>query len=253
MIRFGLIGKSLQHSFSKQYFTKKWAELGLSETYRYDNFELQSLNELDALIRNEKNLRGFNVTIPYKTEILAYCDDWSPEVEAIGACNTILVQRTGKDYRLRAFNTDVIGFDSYFDYLPLSISKAIIFGSGGASKAVQWVLKQRHISFQVVSRLKLSDNTLTYEELTNKHFREYPLLIQTTPVGMFPKLYETLPIPYDELDENNLLIDLIYNPAETLFLSKGRERGAKTWNGQPMLIRQAEAAWSIFQLEDSNF
>ncbi len=244
--QYGIIGYPLSHSFSPQYFTDKFNREGISDCF-YKTFELKSIDELPSLLAQENDLMGINVTIPYKEHIIPFLDQLSPEAAAIGAVNTVLVQRSSKRIRLIGDNTDWIGFQQ--SLLPLIQDKrprALVLGTGGSSKAVQFVLHRLGISYRMVSRQKGSD-VMTYDELANEGLTFYPLIINTTPLGMYPKIEELPALPYNQLTRRHILYDLIYNPAETRFLKHGAEAGALIQNGLDMLIRQAEAAWQIWQ------
>ncbi len=247
MKTFGLIGRNLSHSFSKSYFSKKWKIANCSHQYNYENFELSCLSELKKLITAHPDLQGFNVTIPYKEKILAHCSELSQEVKTIGAANTICIRRSGSDFFLSAHNTDVTGFAAYIEELASIPEQALILGTGGASKAVQWVLNQYGIGYRIVSRNKYGPDILQYENLNEEFIASHDLIINTTPLGMYPKKDEMPAIPYSGISAKHTLIDLIYNPSETLFLEQAKKRGARYFNGELMLITQAEEAWKIFQ------
>jgi shikimate dehydrogenase len=241
MRQFGLIGYPLGHSFSKRYFTEKFQELGLND-HVYETYPIESIEGFKSLVDSHSNLIGLNVTIPHKEAVIPFLDFKSPVVKAIGACNCIHI----KEGKLWGYNTDVIGFhrslQSSFPDLP---GKALILGTGGASKAVRYVLETLNISFQFVSRKK-TDSTLSYENLDAELIREYRLIINTTPLGMQPAISEAPPIPYEFIGDGHCLFDLIYNPATTVFLEKGRKRGAQIQNGLDMLVIQAEESWKIW-------
>lgn len=243
----GLIGKKLSHSFSKGYFANKFKELNLEGQFEYKNFELDNINEVKTLLANPQ-LIGFNVTIPYKEEIMPFLDEISIEAQSIGAVNT--VKKTAKGQWV-GYNTDVIGFDKALQEKiqaigNFNLQKALILGTGGAAKAVAWVLKNLNIDFQIVSRTK-HITTLTYEELDKEILQSVQLIINTTPLGMAANIAYYPNLNYTELGQQHLLYDLIYNPEQTLFLKKGTMAGAYTLNGYKMLIEQAEAAWEIWQ------
>ena len=251
---YGLLGKSLGHSFSKDYFTKKFSKLNLDHSYQ--NIEIQNIEDIIPYIKEHKNLKGFNVTVPYKEEILPFLDEIDITAKEVGAVNTVKIYDDG---RLKGFNTDVIGFESLLeettrlqDYKTTSRS-ALILGSGGASKAVQYVLNKKNIPYKIVSRsfklgMRNEELGISYEELNITGFRPYSIIINATPVGMFPNVYECLELPYSTADEHNIFIDLIYNPEETLFMKEGKAQGAAVYNGLTMLQEQAEAAWEIWKV-----
>jgi shikimate dehydrogenase len=238
MKRYGLVGHPLGHSFSKAYFTEKFEKDHLDCCYQ--NFDLQDIATLSNLLEQHPDLCGFNVTVPYKEAIIPYLDKLDPIAAEVGAVNTVKIL---SDRQLKGFNTDVIGVEEFC----ISHS-ALILGSGGASKAVQYALKKNDIFFHLVSR-DATRGDYTYSSLTTDVVRDHLVIINATPVGMFPKVDVAPLIPYDALTSNHILIDLIYNPEETLFLRKGRERGAVTFNGLKMLYAQAEAAWAIWNQE----
>lgn len=238
---YGLLGKTLKHSFSKAYFANKFHALSI-EDCKYENFELASINELPQLLIDYPSIRGLNVTIPYKEEVLPFLDEQNNIVKEIGACNCIKIS----EGKLIGYNTDVTGFQQSLEkYLEPDHKKALILGSGGAAKAVGYTLKTLGIDYRIVSRSK-TDSAITYDELEETLLKNHQLIINTSPMGMFPNIDEAPPIPYHFITSNHLLFDLIYNPKQTLFLKKGEERGAKTANGSEMLILQAEESWRIW-------
>lgn len=236
---FGLIGKSLEHSFSPVYFTDKFARLGLDHTYTA--FELSDINEFNSLIEKLPNLVGLNVTIPYKTTIIPFLSEMSEEAKAIGAVNTILVTSSGSI----GYNTDVIGFEKTLKGLRPQQTNALVLGTGGASNAVVHVLNKMGMEYRLISR-KPKGNQLGYAEVNKMMLREYPLIINTTPLGMYPNVEGKPDLPYQFLSERNLLLDLVYEPRVTSFLKEGLQRGARIKNGFEMLIQQAEASWAIW-------
>ena len=241
--KFGLIGKNISYSFSKQYFTEKFDRLGL-KTHSYQNFDLASLDDFEALIQNTVNLCGLNVTIPYKEAIMKFLDEIDDEALEIGAVNTIKISNDGK---LIGFNTDAFGFEnSIKPLLDEHHTKALILGTGGASKAIAFVLKKLKIEVLFVSRNPKGSEQISYHDLTKNHIDTHTILINCTPLGTFPEIKEYPNIPYKHLTEKHLLYDLIYNPAETAFLKKGTKKGSLTRNGYKMLELQAEKAWQIW-------
>lgn len=241
MKRFGLIGKTLKHSFSKGFFEKMFSEKGITDC-SYSNFELPSIDEFPNLITGNPELRGLNVTIPYKEEVLQYLNSKNEIVESIGACNCIKIE--GEE--LQGFNTDAVAFkNSLQKYLKPHHKCALVLGTGGASKAVQYALKQLNIDFLLVSRRK-QENQLGYENVSRDIIEAHQIIINTTPVGMFPNLDQDPPIPYKVLTPDHLLYDLIYNPAKTKFLQQGEEKGTQIINGYEMLVAQAEESWRIW-------
>jgi shikimate dehydrogenase len=238
---FGLIGYPLTHSFSKDYFAEKFKREAI-EHCRYENFQLAKITQLSKIIEDHPELEGLNVTIPYKESVLPYLDEKNELVRETGACNCIKLE----DRKLIGFNTDVIGFEtSLLAKLQPQHKSALILGTGGAAKAVEFVLKKNKIHFTNVSRRHL-ENSITYEHLTPAVLQENKLIINTTPVGMYPNVNEVLPLPFEAITPKHFLFDLIYNPAQTPFLKKGEERGAVIQNGYEMLVCQAEQSWKIW-------
>jgi len=241
MRRFGLIGYPLSHSFSKKYFEEKFLKENIRDC-NYQNFELENLDQLSVLLKSKTNLKGLNVTIPFKESVLSFLHNKEKVVEETGACNCIKIN----DGILTGYNTDVTGFrKSIREKLKPHHKKALLLGSGGASKAVQYVLKQLGIEFTIVSRRQI-ENGLQYNEVGKKTMNEHDLIINTTPIGMFPHIDDEPPIPYEHLTHKYLLYDLIYNPKKTKFLQKGEEQGAQILNGYQMLVIQAEESWRIW-------
>lgn len=242
-MQLGLIGKSLSHSFSKKYFEEKFKKENVNGSFK--NFELNIISEFPDVLKQNLNLIGLSVTVPYKEQIIPYLDEVSPEAKEIGAVNCIHFSE-GKTI---GYNTDVFGFKtSIKPFLEPKHSKALIFGTGGSSKAVAHALKQIGVEcFFVTSReYKKTPNTFFYYELSPIIFSQFLLLVNCTPVGMFPDPYETLAIPFSYVTDNHLAYDLIYNPTETVFLANCRDKGAVTINGLSMLQLQAEKAWEIW-------
>ncbi len=242
---FALVGRNISYSFSRGYFADKFAELELDD-HSYVNFDLQSLEELtDKISENKLVLRGMNVTIPYKLEVFDFLDEVDEEAKKVGAVNTIKIEKNGK---LIGFNTDVYGFQKSLEPLLKKHHKdALILGTGGASRAVAHVLESLDIEFAFVSRNKKDDgNYLQYDELNSELMNIYTLIINCTPLGTHPDIERAPDIPYSCLNEKHLLYDLIYNPSETTFLKRGKERGATIKNGLEMLEQQAEKAWEIW-------
>ena len=240
MRKFGLIGYPLTHSFSQRYFTEKFEREGWKDC-AYINYPIQSVYELKNILADNPDLEGLNVTIPYKQLVLRHLNHIS--TLPIHACNCLKI----KDGRTTAYNTDIIGFESsLLARLQPFHQKALILGNGGATEAVRYVLKKLSISYAIVSRKIHDGSTLTYGELTEEMVREHLLIVNTTPLGMYPHTEECPPIPYWALTSRHYLFDLIYNPARTLFLQKGEERGAVVENGHEMLILQAEESWRIW-------
>ena len=244
MRQFGLIGRSLRHSFSQTYFTQKFYSLGLHE-YSYELFELEHVRELTDLLASRPHLMGLNVTVPFKEIVLLYLDELSSSGSRVGAVNVIERQADG---RLVGHNTDYVGFrDSLRAFMPHRSSevRALVLGNGGAAKSVEVALHELRIPHWFVTRHPLGPG-LTYDDLTPELIAGHQLIINATPVGTFPNIDECPRIPYHALTGQHYLYDLVYNPTETLFLRKGREAGAHIKNGFEMLCLQAEAAWDIW-------
>lgn len=249
MQRYGLIGRKLEHSFSKDHFTKVFAKAGLKD-HRYDLFELADIAEFPGLLKKKPDLRGLNVTIPYKEAVIPYLDDLDPLAAAVGAVNTIVI----KDGKTKGYNTDVAGFRSLIGPMTGTLTdrgsdvkaRALVLGSGGASRAVAFVLREMGLRFRIVSRSR-ERGDLTWDLIDPTILRVCRLVINTTPLGMHPDAGSEPPLPYSALTSKHALIDLVYNPVETAFLRRGKEHGAKTAGGLGMLKVQAEEAWRIWQ------
>ena len=242
MRTFGLIGYPLSHSFSQKYFTEKFEKENISDC-EFRNFPLENLDDFSQLLKNNSALCGLSVTIPYKQRIIKYLAEVDDVAKQVGAVNCI---RVGN--KLSGHNTDVFGFEkSLTPLLKPHHRNALILGTGGAANAVAFVLRKLSIKFLFVTRSRMVEsNSITYEALTPEVFSEHTLIINTTPLGMFPNVNECPPIPYELLSGKHLLYDLVYNPEETLFLRKGKEKGAQIKNGLEMLHLQAEKAWEIW-------
>lgn len=242
---FGLIGYPLSHSFSKRYFTARFAAEGLSDRFAYELFPLMAVSELPALLQAYPQLRGLNVTLPYKSAVIPYLSSCAAEVDQIGAVNVIDITSAG----LRGYNTDVVGFEvslrGLLEKAAAAPAQALVLGSGGSSKAVCWVLQKLQIPYQRVSRQD-SETTISYAALDRDTFYNSRLIINTTPLGMYPAVNDCPPIRYDWLTSDHLLFDLVYNPEDTLFLQRGRAAGAQVQGGLEMLYAQAAAAWQIW-------
>jgi len=243
--QFGLIGYPLSHSFSQKFFTEKFLQENIVNA-QYTNFPIPSIESFAALWTEHPNVEGLNVTIPYKKEVIPFLQHSSPVVQAIKACNCIRKFNN----ELYGYNTDVIGFEkSLLPFLKPHHTHALILGTGGASAAVQWVLQKLNIQYQVVSRKgnAIDGNTnLTYEQLNKSIIEAHTLIINTSPLGMFPNLNEAPPIAYDAITPKHHLYDLVYNPTETLFMKNGLAKGATVQNGLAMLHIQAEESWAIW-------
>lgn len=239
---FGLIGYPLTHSFSKKYFTEKFEKEGLDDC-RYELFPIESITELPGLISQHPDLEGLNITIPYKKQVLPYLNHTAFIPAGLEACNCILFS----EGQLIGYNTDVVGFrESLRPVLRPDQQSALVLGNGGATAAVIFALQQLGISYHIVSRALQPGSDFTYQDLDQSIIQSHPIIINTTPVGMYPKEEYCPDIPYESIDERHLLFDLVYNPAQTLFLRKGAERGATIKNGEDMLLLQAEESWKIW-------
>ena len=249
MDKYGLIGVPLGHSFSRNFFNEKFENEGIKA--KYINFEIPQIEDLPEILASNPELKGLNVTIPYKQKVMAYLDELSPEAKAIGAVNVIRVSHKGKDVVLKGFNSDVIGFTKSIEpMLEPAHKKDLILGTGGASKAIEYGLKTLGLETLFVSRTK-KENTITYEEVTPEIIKEYNVIVNCTPLGMYPKADTCPDIPYEAMDGHTILYDLIYNPDETLFLTKGSKYGATTKNGLEMLLLQAFASWEFWNDTDN--
>lgn len=233
---FGLIGVNLEHSFSKKYFDNKFSELKLHEN-KYENFEINDLESLKKLL-TQNDIRGLNVTIPFKKKIISYLDKVSEDAKEVNAVNTIKIIN-GK---MLGYNTDTIGFEKSINKILNNRNKALILGDGGASNAVKYVLKKKNIKYTTVTR----NGEINYKSLNDEVIKESDLIINTTPLGTFPKINSFPKINYKMLNSKHLLYDLVYNPELTLFLKKGLEKGCKIKNGLEMLEMQAEESWKIW-------
>lgn len=242
MRRFGLIGYPLSHSFSQQYFTDKFRQLGITDCV-YENFPISQIEEFSIILREYPDLEGINITIPYKEKVISFLSKQTEVVKKTGACNCIHI--TGAE--LIGYNTDVIGFEqSLLPLLAPHHTNALVLGTGGAAKSVYYVLQKLGISYIEVSRHAGTAGQLTYQQVTPEIVSKHSLIINTTPLGMYPKTGECPALPYEAITPQHYLFDLIYNPEVTLFLQKGKERGAIIKNGGDMLTIQAEESWRIW-------
>ena len=247
MDKYGLIGYPLEHSFSRNYFNEKFRNERIDA--EYDNFEIPSIENFKEVLETTPNLRGLNVTIPYKEEVIRYLDELNAEARAIGAVNVIRVTHKGSKTVLKGFNSDVIGFTRSIESMlePLH-RKALILGTGGAAKAVDYGLKSLGLGTLFVSRTA-RPGVITYNDVTPDLIRSHKVIVNCTPLGMYPHVDSCPPLPYEAMDSHTLLYDLLYNPDETLFMQKGRQQGAITKNGLEMLLLQAFASWEMWQEE----
>jgi shikimate dehydrogenase len=243
-VKYGLVGKNISYSFSKNYFSEKFSMLQL-QNFIYENFDMQSIDSLPVILNeNRKSLKGLNITIPFKEEVFKYLDEVDDEAKTIGAVNTIKIL---DNYRLKGYNTDIYGFEnSLKPILQKHMKRALILGTGGASKAVAFVLNKLEITFKYVSRNPENKETITYQSIDDKIINKYYLIINCTPLGTFPEIEKLPDLPYEKLTNKHLLYDLIYNPSVSSFLQKGRDMGVAIKNGQEMLELQADRSWEIW-------
>lgn len=241
-VLFGLVGRDLSHSFSGNYFADKFRREQLNR-FSYELFPMASIGELPELLKRRPNLRGFNVTIPYKEQILPFLSERSPEAEAIGAVNTVVVLPDGS---MRGYNTDSGGFADAIEPLLLPTDKrALVLGTGGASKAVCHALKSLNIEATTASRQNLCQS-ISYKNLTPESLSQFEIIVNATPAGTFPNVDEIPPLPPEGIQSRHLVFDLVYNPAETRLLKTARLKGARTQNGYQMLVNQAEASFALW-------
>lgn len=246
MRRYGLIGYPLGHSFSKRFFEEKFAREGIADA-RYDLFPLPDIGHLPELIAENPDLCGLNVTIPHKQTVMRFLHELDETARAVGAVNTIRI----RDGRLTGFNTDVTGFEQSLANWPAfrrcKPTRACILGTGGAAGAVAYVLRKMQIGYVFVSRQPAGQNQISYEALNVRSAADFDLIVNTTPLGMYPEVDTCPPVPFDIFDARHLVYDLVYNPAETVLLRRAGTTGASVKNGLEMLHLQAEAAWNIWQ------
>lgn len=244
MVEFGLIGFPLGHSWSPKWFNDKFRQEGKTNK-EYRLFPLTRVDNFPALLMQEQNLSGLNVTTPYKEKIIPYLDDLDQTAREIGAVNTIKIFREGKRVHTKGFNTDAPGFEQTLNAIPANL-KALIIGTGGASRAVAFVLGKKDIPFTIVSRSPKGKDVISFQEMDRNLLAEHLLIINATPLGMLPASEQFPPIPYHLLTPEHWLYDLIYNPSQTTFLQKGKSAGANTINGYQMLVNQAVLSYEIF-------
>lgn len=243
---YGLIGKHLSHSWSEKYFGQKFANEHIPAKYQL--FPIESIELLPGLIERYPNLKGLNVTIPYKLSVIPFLTSLDREAKMAGSVNTVKIIRNEHGVSMVGYNTDISGFRSCLPKEIKSVKNlnALILGNGGASRSVRYVLRSEGICCTTVTRVSKKNDQLSYDTLSPFHIANNLLIINTTPVGMFPDVQNCPDIPYDLLTEQHLLIDLIYNPEVSLFLQKGLKKGARVVNGLHMLEKQADAAWKIW-------
>lgn len=245
MDKYGLIGYPLGHSFSISYFNQKFQDEDIDAVY--ENYEIPSIDALPEVLSSNPELKGLNVTIPYKEKVLPFLDNTSPEALAIGAVNVIRITHRGNKTELKGFNSDVIGFTKSIEPMldKKWHQKALILGTGGASKAINYGLRSLGLETIYVSRYEKPD-TIQYKSITPEVVKEYNVIVNCTPVGMYPKTEYCPELPYEAMDSHTILYDLIYNPDETLFMKRGAEYGANVKNGLEMLLLQAFASWEFW-------
>ena len=245
MDKYGLIGYPLGHSFSISYFNQKFQDENIDAVY--ENYEIPSIDELPEVLSSNPELKGINVTIPYKEKVLPFLDSISPEARAIGAVNVIRVSHKGNKTILKGYNSDVIGFTKSIEpMLDKKLhQKALILGTGGASKAIDYGLRNLGLETVFVSRYE-RPGTIQYKNVTPEVVKEYNVIINCTPIGMYPKTEVCPELPYEAMDNHTILYDLIYNPDETLFMKRGAEYGANVKNGLEMLLLQAFSSWEFW-------
>lgn len=245
MRKYGLIGYPLGHSFSKRYFAEKFLRENISDC-SYENYPVKSITLLPGLVSEEPELSGLNVTIPYKTEVMRYLSQIDEEAAGIGAVNVLKIFREAGEVRISGFNSDIKGIsDSLISIMRPEVNKALILGTGGSSRAVSYTLGKMGINCSLVSR-RNKPGCLTYKDLTPELIRETLLIINTTPLGMFPDIDSYPDLDYSLLGKSHILFDLVYNPETTIFMRKGQERGCTVLNGLKMLVSQAERSWEIW-------
>jgi shikimate dehydrogenase len=248
MKKYGLIGFPLTHSFSKRFFTEKFETEKIDSTY--DNFEIDNISKFPDILKNNPELTGLNVTIPYKEQVIPFLNELNDSAKEIGAVNTIKIQQTESGLFLKGFNTDTFGFEtSLKPLLKQHHKKALILGTGGASKALKYVLTNLGIEFISASIEELKENEIRYEEIDEKIMSERFLIINATPLGTYPKTEAFVNIPYQFITEKHLLFDLVYNPEVTQFMAKGIQKGATVKNGYEMLLNQAIRSYEIWNSE----
>lgn len=246
MREFGLIGYPLEHAFSHKYFAEKFKKEGINDA-KYKLFSISEISKIKNIIVSHPKLIGLNVTTPYKELVIPYLDDIDQTILKLATVNTVKIIRDGEKFHLKGFNTDIHGLNKTFDQLNLkSDAKALILGSGGSGKTIAFVLNNRGIETKNVSRNPSNLQQISYQKLNESIINEYKLIINASPVGMFPKVDNAPTIPYEFITEEHTCLDLVYNPAETLFLKKCKGNGAKILNGLTMLYEQADKSWEIW-------
>ena len=246
MKKLGLLGKDISYSFSRSYFKNKFEKENINDI-SYENFDIENIDLFPSIIKNTEGIKGLNVTIPYKEQVIPYLDKINKKAKAIGAVNTIRITKKGK---LVGYNTDCYGFKNTLKpFVKSHHKKALILGTGGASKAIAYTFKEMGIKYQYVSRTIKNGVSFSYDTLTEMEVKEHQIIINSTPLGTFPNIEDCPNIPYSAISDQHILFDLIYNPEETKFLRQGKEKGATIINGLNMLRLQAEKSWSIWDLK----
>ncbi len=246
MNKYGLIGYPLGYSFSKKYFTEKFAKENIENSV-YDEYPIADISEFPTIVAQNPELNGLNVTIPYKQLVMKYLDDIDATALEVGAINTVKFIKNKTGIRLKGYNSDIYGFEqSLAPLLKPHHTKALILGTGGASKAIKFVLNKLNIQYISASIEELNENEIRYEDITEQTIAEYPIIINATPLGTYPKVENCPAIPYHAITSEHILYDLVYNPEITKFISLGMQKGATTINGLKMLLLQAEKSWSIW-------
>ena len=245
MDKYGLIGYPLGHSFSISYFNQRFQDEGIDAVY--ENYEIPNIDALPEVLGSNPELKGLNVTLPYKEKVIPFLDSIAPEARAIGAVNVIRVTHRGNKTELKGYNSDVIGFTKSIEPMldKKWHQKALILGTGGASKAIDYGLRSLGLETVFVSRYERPD-TIQYQSITPEVVKEYNVIVNCTPLGMYPKTEVCPDLPYEAMDSHTILYDLIYNPDETLFMKRGAEYGANVKNGLEMLLLQAFASWEFW-------
>jgi shikimate dehydrogenase len=243
---YGLIGNPLEHSWSKQFFDRKFIDEGVDDA-EYRQFQLNEVNEIFALQESLPQLCGLNVTIPYKTSVISLLDVVDPVAKEVNAVNTIAIQRSQNQTRLHGYNTDVVGFETSIKQLLQPHHRvAMILGTGGAALATAWVFKKMQMDVVFVSRNPVGDQQISYDDVDENLLKKFTVIVNATPLGMYPETGNFPPLPYQHINSSHLLFDMVYNPMETQFLLKGRRQNAATKNGLEMLHLQAEKSWEIW-------
>jgi shikimate dehydrogenase len=243
---FGLIGNPLTHSWSKKHFDEKFSIENITDAV-YELFPLKRIDEAFRMIFNNKDIVGLNVTIPYKEIIIPFLNEVSEEAKKVGAVNTLKITHYEDEISIKAYNTDVYGFEESIKHLlGANLNNVLILGTGGAAKAISYVLSKHDIKHTFVSRLKKSSNSILWHEIKTEEFKSYDIIINATPIGMYPNSGEKPLLPYHLLHSKQILYDLVYNPEKTLFLKEGEKKGCTVMNGLEMLHKQAEKSWEIW-------